>query len=98
MSLANSSRLRLERGKIKRRAMAVSYTHLEAVRLKFFTDYGVLANLFDVYSGDTFALRIGIEQSPTDREHYRLRFLNSYGCLLYTSGRQTPCEKSVAIR
>ena len=53
--------------------------NLEAVRLKFFTDYGVLANLFDVYSGDTFALRIGIEQSPTVREHYRLRFLNSYG-------------------
>lgn len=52
--------------------------NLEAVRLKFFTDYGVLANLFDVYSGDTFALRIGIEQSPTVREHYRLRFLNSY--------------------
>lgn len=53
--------------------------NLEAVRLKFFTDYGVLTNLFDVYSGDTFALRIGIEQSPTVREHYRLRFLNSYG-------------------
>ena len=53
--------------------------NLEAVRLKFFTDYGVLANLFDVYSGDTFALRIGIGQSPTVREHYRLRFLNSYG-------------------
>ena len=53
--------------------------NLEAVRLKFFTDYGVLANLFDVYSGDTFALRIGIEQSPTVRERYRLRFLNSYG-------------------
>ena len=53
--------------------------NLEAVRLKFFTDYGVLANLFDVYSGDTFALRNGIEQSPTVREHYRLRFLNSYG-------------------
>lgn len=53
--------------------------NLEAVRLKLFTDYGVLANLFDVYSGDTFALRIGIEQSPTVREHYRLRFLNSYG-------------------
>ena len=53
--------------------------NLEAVRLKFFTDYGVLANLFNVYSGDTFALRIGIEQSPTVREHYRLRFLNSYG-------------------
>lgn len=53
--------------------------NLEAVRLKFFTDYGVLANLFDVYSGDTFALRIGIEQNPTVREHYRLRFLNSYG-------------------
>ena len=52
---------------------------LEAVRLKFFTDYGVLANLFDVYSGETFALRIGIEQSPTVRERYRLRFLNSYG-------------------
>ena len=32
-----------------------------------------------MYSGDTFALRIGIEQSPTVREHYRLRFLNSYG-------------------
>lgn len=53
--------------------------NLEAVRLKFFTNYGVLANLFDVYSGDTFALRIGIEQSPTVRERYRLRFLNSYG-------------------
>lgn len=53
--------------------------NLEAVRLKFFTDYGVLANLFDVYSGDTFALRIGIEQSPTVRGRYRLRFLNSYG-------------------
>ena len=53
--------------------------NLETVRLKFFTDYGVLANLFDVYSGDTFALRIGIEQSPTVRERYRLRFLNSYG-------------------
>ena len=53
--------------------------NLEAVRLKFFTDYGVLANLFDVYSGDTFALRIGIEQSPTVCERYRLRFLNSYG-------------------
>lgn len=53
--------------------------NLEAVRLQFFTDYGVLANLFDVYSGDTFALRIGIEQSPTVRERYRLRFLNSYG-------------------
>lgn len=53
--------------------------NLEAVRLKFFTDYRVLANLFDVYSGDTFALRIGIEQSSTVREHYRLRFLNSYG-------------------
>ena len=52
---------------------------LEAVRLKFFTDYGVLANLFDVYSGDTFACRIGIEQSLTVRERYRLRFLNSYG-------------------
>ena len=53
--------------------------NLEAVRLKFFTDYGVGDNLFDVYSGDTFALRIGIEQSPTVRERYRLRFLNSYG-------------------
>lgn len=53
--------------------------NLEAVRLKFFTDYGVLANLFDVYSGDMFALRIGIEQSSTVRERYRLRFLNSYG-------------------
>lgn len=53
--------------------------NLEAVRLKFFTDYGVLANLFDVYSGDTFALRIGIEQSSTVRERCRLRFLNSYG-------------------
>lgn len=53
--------------------------NLEVVRLKFFTNYGVLANLFDVYSGDTFALRIGIEQSPTVRERYRLRFLNSYG-------------------
>lgn len=53
--------------------------NLEAVRLKFFTDYGVLANLFDVYSGETFALRIGIEQSPTVRERYWLRFLNSYG-------------------
>lgn len=53
--------------------------NLETVRLKFFTDYGVLANLFDVYSGETFALRIGIEQSPTVRERYRLRFLNSYG-------------------
>lgn len=53
--------------------------NLEAVRLKFFTDYRVLANLFDVYSGDTFALRIGIEQSSTVRERYRLRFLNSYG-------------------
>ena len=53
--------------------------NLEAVSLKFFTAYGVPANLFDVYSGDTFALRIGIEQSPTVREHYRLRFLNSYG-------------------
>ena len=51
----------------------------EAVRFKFFTDYGVLANLFDIYSGETFACRIGIEQSPTVRERYRLRFLNSYG-------------------
>ena len=32
-----------------------------------------------MYSGETFALRIGIEQSPTVRERYRLRFLNSYG-------------------
>lgn len=53
--------------------------NLEAVRLEFFTSYGVLANLFDVYSGDMFACRIGIEQSPTVRERYRLRFLNSYG-------------------
>ena len=53
--------------------------NLEAVRLDFFTSYGVLANLFDVYSGGTFACRIGIEQSPTVRERYRLRFLNSYG-------------------
>ena len=53
--------------------------NLETVRLEFFTGYGVLANLFDVYSGGTFACRIGIEQSPTVRERYRLRFLNSYG-------------------
>lgn len=53
--------------------------NLEAVRLEFFTSYGVLANLFDVYSGGTFACRIGIEQSPTVRERYQLRFLNSYG-------------------
>lgn len=53
--------------------------NLEAVRLEFFTGYGVLANLFDVYSGGAFACRIGIEQSPTVRERYRLRFLNSYG-------------------
>ncbi len=53
--------------------------NLEAVRFKFFTDYGVLTNLFDIYSGETFACRIGIEQSPTVRERYRLRFLNSYG-------------------
>lgn len=53
--------------------------NLEAVRLDFFTSYGVLANLFDVYSGDMFACRIGIEQSPTVRERYQLRFLNSYG-------------------
>lgn len=53
--------------------------NLEAVRLEFFTSYGVLANLFDVYSGDMFACRIGIEQSPTVRERYQLRFLNSYG-------------------
>lgn len=53
--------------------------NLEVVRLDFFTSYGVLANLFDVYSGGTFACRIGIEQSLTVRERYRLRFLNSYG-------------------
>lgn len=53
--------------------------NLEAVRLEFFTGYGVLASLFDVYSGGAFACRIGIEQSPTVRERYRLRFLNSYG-------------------
>ena len=53
--------------------------NLEAVRLEFFTSYAVLANLFDVYSGGTFACRIGIEQSPTVRERYQLRFLNSYG-------------------
>lgn len=53
--------------------------NLEAVRLEFFISYGVLANLFDVYSGGAFACRIGIEQSPTVRERYQLRFLNSYG-------------------
>ena len=53
--------------------------NLEAVRLDFFTSYGVLANLFDVYSGVMFACRIGIEQSPTVRERYRLRFRNSCG-------------------
>ena len=53
--------------------------NLEAVRLEFFISYGVLANLFDVYSGGTFACRIGIEQSSTVRERYQLRFLNSYG-------------------
>lgn len=53
--------------------------NLEAVRLEFFISYGVLANLFDVYSGGAFACRIGIEQSSTVRERYQLRFLNSYG-------------------
>lgn len=52
---------------------------LEAVRFKFFTEYGVLSNFFDIFSGDLFSCRIGIVESPSVRERYHLRFLNSYG-------------------
>lgn len=53
--------------------------NIEAIRLAFFSEHGVLANLFDVYAGKNFVCQIGIEESPPVWERYLLRFLNSYG-------------------
>lgn len=52
---------------------------LQAVRKKFFTDYNLLSNLFEIYVDGKFSCQIGIEQSRTTRERYLLKFLNSFG-------------------
>lgn len=52
---------------------------LKAVRRYFLNEYDVVANVFDVLVGDTYACRIAIQQAQAQRERYRLKFRNSYG-------------------
>lgn len=52
---------------------------IETIRRELFLENGILASCFDVYVGENFASRIAIEQSKATKEHYLLRFLNSYG-------------------
>lgn len=50
-----------------------------AMRRWFADNSGVLANVFDIYTGDAPACRIVIEEAPAARERYRLKFRNSLG-------------------
>lgn len=52
---------------------------LGAVRQYFLTEYHVVANVFDVLVGDTYACRIAIQEARPQRERYRLKFRNSFG-------------------
>lgn len=52
---------------------------LKAIRQHFLDEYDVIANVFDVLVGDTYACRIAIQQAQAQRERYRLKFRNSYG-------------------
>jgi len=53
--------------------------NLAAVRKYFFTNYGIITNVFEVYTDDTFDCRIAIEEADAAPERYRLKFRNSYG-------------------
>ena len=56
--------------------------NIEAVRKYFFTEYGVLANIFDVmdpYYPSRVACRIAIEKAQESVERCAVRFLNSFG-------------------
>lgn len=54
---------------------------VDAMRKQFFDEYGVLANIFDVFRGDPlrYSCSIVIERSEAARERYRLKFRNSLG-------------------
>jgi len=52
---------------------------INALRLKYFNDYGVLPSQFDIYRDQVFSCRIVIERVETTRERYRLKFRNSLG-------------------
>lgn len=53
--------------------------NLKAVRRYFLDEYNVIANVFNVLVGDTYACRIAIQEARIQRERYRLKFRNSYG-------------------
>lgn len=54
---------------------------IDMMRKQFFDEYGVLANIFDVYKGDPpqYSCSIVVEKSDAARERYRLKFRNSLG-------------------
>lgn len=54
---------------------------IDALRKRFFDEYGVLSNSFDIYKGDPsqYSCSIVIERSDPARERYRLKFRNSLG-------------------
>ncbi len=52
---------------------------LEALRLKFWTGFFVLVNVFDVYCGGNHSCRIVIEQAQPSPQRYWLKFRNSLG-------------------
>ena len=52
---------------------------LAALRYSFYTEFGVLASIFDVYCNRVNACRIVITQASASRDRYRLKFRNSLG-------------------
>ena len=52
---------------------------IEKMRRHFFDEFGVLANIFEIYHRDKFACRLVIVQADPARERYRLKFRNSLG-------------------
>lgn len=54
---------------------------IDLMRRQFFDEYGVLANIFDVYKGDPsqYSCSIVVEKCDAARERYRLKFRNSLG-------------------
>jgi len=71
---------------------------LAAVRRHFFTTYGIITNVLDVYTDDTFDCRIAIEEAVPAPERYRLKFRNSYGVFevvqLVGTATITPTQES----
>lgn len=52
---------------------------IAALRKHFFTEYGIIPSIFDVFCDDSFSCRIVIERAIPSKDRYLIKFRNSLG-------------------